>query len=98
MRDCIENGVIDRLFNERSESFEKFVTEVVSETEKEVLSDIESKLRQKIDDSDALVDLLDNIALLCNLNCKAYYKIGIVDGIKLHQELQSLSRNLDINN
>lgn len=88
MKEYSKSEVIDRLFNERNENFENFVTEVVSETEKELFADIETKLKEKFNNPDELVNLLDNISLLCNLNSKAYYKIGMVDGIKLNQELQ----------
>lgn len=88
MNEYIENDeVIDRMYNERSEAFESCVNEILLETEKELNTDIENKLKEKFKNEDELFNFLEDISFLCNINCKSYYKMGIIDGIKLVKEL-----------
>lgn len=96
MKEYIENSeVIDRMYNERSESFENCVSEILLENEKDLNETIEDKLKEKFSESEVF-EILNNIDLLCNANCKTYYKMGIIDGLKFSQEVKAMSEKMNI--
>lgn len=89
MKDYYKCEVLSRMYRERNQRFEDCVKNALGKEEYECKQKLERILKEiKSLSEEKYIDLWDSISELCSINCEAYYKIGIADGVKLDYEIK----------
>lgn len=89
MRNFFESTILTKLYRKRGSDFDKCVPEILLESKKEVKESIEKSLKEKYKNLDELKTVLDDISFMCDLNCEAFYKMGVADGLNFSQEIET---------
>jgi len=97
MKELKENEILTRMYRERGDAFENCAASLLLEKEKDVNDKIENELKKRYSgDDEKLITVLDYITELCSINCEVYYKMGVVDGVKLNQEIKEISNKMNL--
>lgn len=102
MEEIFENSILDELFEARSNGFPVPYTKKYGKKEEKYFSQLEENIEKSLDkvitDSKIKEDIISKFnELRCEESIywdKAYYKLGILDGIKLVSEAKKMENSL----
>lgn len=89
MKGHLSDNMLDKMFKERGDASEKYLAETLSKKEHELYEKLENKLKEKYSQEEVF-DIIETVSALCNINCKVYYKVGVVEGFELSSEINEM--------